>query len=110
MYGLDPVSHLFMSSYINNRYQCTKINGYTSSKLKLTYGTAKGSILGPLISILYVNDLFIDIENQKSVLMYADDTLLVNSGKSIDESLEESQTSLNIVSHWCLVERQSICL
>ena len=108
MYGLDPVNHLFMSSYINNRYQCTKINGYTSSKLKLTYGTAQGSILGPLIFILYVNDLFINIENQKSVLMYADDTLLVNSGKSIDESLEESQTSLDIVSQWCLQNKMTI--
>ena len=45
MYGFDSVSHSFMSSYINNRYQCTRINGHISSKLKLTYETAQRSIL-----------------------------------------------------------------
>ena len=63
-----------MSSCINNRYQCIKINGHMSSKIKLTYGTDQGSILGQLLFILYVNDLLIEIENKKSVIMYADDT------------------------------------
>ena len=44
----------FMESYIDSRYQCTKINGCTLSYLKLSYGAAQGSILGPLIFILYV--------------------------------------------------------
>ena len=61
LYGLDQTSQSFMSSYINNRYQCTKVNGYTSTKLKLTYGTAQGSIRGPLLFILYVNDLFMKL-------------------------------------------------
>ena len=45
--------------------------------MNLTYGTAQGSIFGPLLIILYVNDLFVEIEKQKSVLMYADDTLFI---------------------------------
>ena len=53
-----------------------KVNSYTSSELKLSYGTAQGSILGPLIFILYINDLFNEIEDNKSILMYADDTLI----------------------------------
>ena len=101
LYGLDPNSHTlnFMSSYINNRYQCSKINDYTSTKMKLTYGTAQGSILGPLLFILYVNNLFVEIENQKSVLMYADDTLLVNNGKTVADSIDNSQKALDVVTY-----------
>ena len=100
LYGLDSTSHTFMSSYINNRYQCSKINGYTSTKMKLTYGTAQGSILGPLLFILYVNNLFVEIENQKSVLMYADDTLLVNNGKkTVADSIDNSRKALDVVTY-----------
>ena len=108
LYGLDSNSHAFMSSYINNRYQCTKVNKYTSSKLKLTYGTAQGSILGPLLFILYVNDLFKEIEKQKTVFMYADDTLLLNTGKTIEEVMESSQKALDIVTKWCDSNKMSI--
>ena len=97
-----------MSSYINNRFQCTNVNGFTSSKMKLTYGTAKGSILGPLLFIMYVNDLFMEIENQKAVMMYADDTLLVNSGTTILESVEKSQKTLDIVNKWCILNKMTI--
>ena len=74
----------------------------------MTYGTAQGSILGPLLFISYVNDLFVEIENQKSVLMYADDTLLINNGKTVQEYMENSQKSLNIVSKWCDLNKMSI--
>ena len=97
-----------MSSYINNRFQCTKVNGFTSSKMKLTYGTAKGSILGPLLFIMYVNDLFMEIENQKAVMMFADDTLLVNSGTTILESVEKSQKTLDIVNKLCILNKMTI--
>ena len=108
MYGLEAKSYSFMESYINNRYQCTKVNGYTSTKSKLTYGTAQGSILGPLLFILYVNDLFKEIENQKTVLMYADDTLLMNSGISVPEAIVNSQRSLDIVVNWCQLNKMTI--
>ena len=51
-----------------------------------------------MLFILYVNDLFHDIyiENQKSVLMYANDTLLLNKGKTISETITNSQRSLDI--------------
>ena len=108
LYGLNCKCQAFMLSYIKNRHQCTKVNGYTSSELKLTYGTAQGSILGPLLFILYVNDLFKEINNQNSVFMYADDTLLLNSGKTRHESIENSQQTLNIVSKWCELNKMSI--
>ena len=58
MYGLDEMSQKFMLEYMASRKQTTTVNGFSSSQAQVTYGTAQGSILGPLIFILYVNDLF----------------------------------------------------
>ena len=101
MYGLNETSLSFMESYINNRYQCTMVNGFMSSRQKLTYGTAQGSILGPLIYILYVNDIFKEIDNDKAILMYADDTLLINSDVTVHDTCARSQEMLNTVVYWC---------
>ena len=49
-----------------------------------------------------------EIENQKSVIMYADDTLLVNTGKTLAETVENSQKSLDIVTKWCVLNKMSI--
>ena len=103
LYGLDENSLSFMRSYIDNRYQCTVVHGYTSTVQKLRYGTAQGSILGPLIFILYVNDLFKQIEKDKSILMYADDTLLINRGNNIHETISRSQDMLDKVVKWCRI-------
>ena len=51
LYGLDEKAIAFISSYFNNRYQRTKVDGHISKLNKVTYGTAQGSILGPLIFI-----------------------------------------------------------
>ena len=48
------------------------------------------------------------IENQKSVLMYANDTLLLNNGKTISETITNSQRSLDIVTKWCLLNKMTI--
>ena len=75
---------------------CTKVNGRTSSKLELSYGITHASILGPLLFIVYVNDLFNEIEDTRSILMYADD-----NGKGTEESIDKSQKVLDNVTSWC---------
>ena len=57
-----------------------------------------------------MNDLFIEIDNQKSVIMHihADYILLFNSGKTICESIENSQKSLDIVTNWYVSNKITI--
>ena len=57
--------------------------------------------------ILYVNDLFNDIKNKKFILMYADDTLLINSGTDIDESINKGQNVLE-VTNCCRLNKMMI--
>ena len=84
-----------MSNYMSNRVQTTTINGHISSPAKVTYGTAQGSILGPLIFILYVNDIFKSLIPDTSIYMYADDTLLVCKEKNAVNATEKAQKALD---------------
>ena len=75
----------FFRSYLENRKQCCIVNGQLSS---IKYGVPQGSILGPWLFILYVNDLPCCVENGY-ITMYTDDTSLSNSVKTCEDTKEK---------------------
>ena len=108
LYGMSDNCVSFLSSYINSRTQCSRVNGYDSPNAKLECGTAQGSILGPLFFILYVNDILKYLTNNKRLAMYADDTLLIGSGNTLESSIVACQEAMNEVYGWCLLNRLTI--
>lgn len=64
-----------LKSYSLGRKLCTNLNGYLSDTRSVEYGVAQGSVLGPLLFALYMNDLpsYFSVLNLR---MYADDTIL----------------------------------
>ena len=108
MYGLDDTSQKFMLEYMANRKQTTTVNGFSSSQAQVTYGTAQGSILGPLIFILYVNDIFNSLGKDNSIHMYADDTLLMCKDNDINTVTEKAQTVFRKMSVWCEANKLSV--
>ena len=108
MYGLNDVSQKFMLEYMATRKQTTTVNGFSSPQAKVTYGTAQGSILGPLIFILYVNDLFHSLDQENSIYMYADDTLLMCKANDIDTVTEKAQIIFQKMSLWCEANKLTV--
>ena len=61
------------ASYLSHRKQCCKVGGQTSTYEDITCGVPQGSCLGPLLFLVYINDLHLSL-NYSEVNMYADDT------------------------------------
>ncbi len=84
LYGLEEPSMNLLSSYLANRAQLCFVNGVLSGSMPISCGIPQGSILGPLLFLIYINDLPRSLE-YSSPRMFADDTTLTVSGKSIQE-------------------------
>ena len=66
--------HSFLKSYLSNRYQYVHINNYNSTLKNIKFGVPQGSVLGPILFLLYINDI---IKLQFDfVSLFADDTVL----------------------------------
>ena len=73
--GLSASTVKWLTSYFTNRKKCTVANGTTSEKAVITCGVPQGSILGPLLFLIYVNDLCHKIKNC-NIKLYTDDTMI----------------------------------
>ena len=80
-YGIRGVAHDFFKSYLTDRKQYTCVNGVESEWLWVLCGVPQGSVLGPLLFLLYTNDL--SYASNFSINLFADDTCLSMWHKNI---------------------------
>ncbi|XP_063418925.1 uncharacterized protein LOC134701720 [Mytilus trossulus] len=107
IYGFSEASVSFFKSYLNNRKQQVKICNVYSEQQHVKFGVPQGSILGPLLFVLFINDLPLCIENCETDL-YADDTTLHKSGKNIENIHDDVQEDLYRVEEWCKMNNMFI--
>ena len=98
IYQCDDNSSKWFRSYLTGRIQQTSVKGHLSETAVITAGVPQGSIMGPLLFILYMNDLPLHIDN--NIDMFADDSTLYTSGHNVDEIQHSLQTNLNAVTTW----------
>jgi hypothetical protein len=88
-YGINGKDHALCESYLNNRYIRTVIhnndnNNIASDWLRVRHGVPQGSILGPLLFLLYINDLPKIITKFSTPIIFADDTSILFSHSNIN--------------------------
>ena len=106
-YGIHGISLDWFKSYLSNRIQITKYNGIYSNEQKVTTGVPQGSILGPLLFLIYINDLPNCSRIFKAV-MFADDTSLTSTLTSFCISIPKSNYQFSIISRAINIELEKV--
>ena len=106
-YGIRGLAKDWVCSYLESRRQYVCINDSNSDCLDVKCGVPQGSILGPALFILYVNDMCNVSKSLKSIL-FADDTNLFYAGKDLDEVCKIVSRELNILHIWFKVNKLSL--
>ena len=94
-------------SYLTGREQYVRLDKGQSQKLPIDYGVPQGSILGPLLFLIYIND----ITNCSSLLkfiLFADDTSILCSNRNLEKLIEDINNELNILSDWFKANKLSL--
>ena len=98
-YGIIDHEYAFFKSYLSNRSQFVSCNKMISSVSDITLGVPQGSVLGPILFLLYVNDVSQHVYLGKANI-YADDTLIYYTGSTIKEIENVLQKCLDSVFEW----------
>ena len=100
MYNLDNNSFLWFQSYLTDRKQAVKINANSSDELTTEFGVPQGSILGPLLFLIYINDL--PLENPTGdTALFPDDATISVCNKNIDIAKQNFDLEGERTYNWC---------
>ena len=98
-YGIDGLEYLWFQSYLENRRQFCRVNGACSDLKDIDCGLPHGSCLGPLLFLIYINDLPLAF-HKCNLTMYADDTRICYASKNIGELNTIINRDLDCLNKW----------
>ena len=106
-YGIRGTALQWFNIYLTNRYQYVNYNNTTSNMKQIVYGVPQGSILWPLLFLLYINDIS-SVSNVFSSLLFADDTTLLYSSNNLQELSATVNNELSHIMQWLNANRLSL--
>ena len=97
LYGIQEIELNWFKNYLKDRQHATSFKGIISNSLPTNIGVPQGSILGPLLFLIYINDL---AENVNGTLLYTDDTTLINEDSNLEDLKEKATHTVNTAADW----------
>ena len=108
-YGIRGKLNEWFKNYLTNRSQYVLFNGQKSDIRDVTCGVPQGSILGPLLFILYINDLA-GVSEKLFCVLFADDTNVFLNDKDINKLFQNIEFELSKLYNWLLVNKLTLDL
>ena len=102
--GIRGIANDWLESYLSNRTQLVDIDDIKSSYQHVPCGVPQGSILGPLLYLIYVNDIW----KSCKIFSFADDTTLCVSSPNLDDLYDTINNDINKMHTWFCANRLSL--
>ncbi|CAF4883968.1 unnamed protein product [Pieris macdunnoughi] len=99
-YGVDGKASSLMNSYLKGRIQRVHVNGVTSPGSQVSMGVPQGSILGPFLFLIYINDLPFFVNEVHEMVLFADDTSLLFKVNRNNVLLDDVNNSISRIVNW----------
>ena len=106
-YGINDVSLRWFTDYLTDRSEKVIFNNTESNWLPLTAGVPQASILGPILFLLYVNDMLL-IDHLGDTILFADDTTNYESGVNVYEVIRTINRNLKLLREWFIANKLSV--
>ena len=108
-YGVRGCTLSLIESYLSNRLQKVSVLGEISDPLPVIYGVPQGSCLGPLLFLIYINDLG-KISNDSEIILFADDTNIFVQGRTKEAAYEMANKILDKIINYMTCNKLHINL
>ena len=105
--GIRGTPLRWFQSYLSERQQYVSFKATNSTKLKITCGVPQGSILGPLLFLIYINDLEKSLSKSRPIL-FADDTTILISNRNYNKLIEDTNKEIEKLHNWFSVNKLSL--
>lgn len=99
-YGIRGTVLEWFQSYLDNRMQQVRVGDIVSGLMATKYGVPQGSVLGPLLFIIYINDIVKSCPKGCNIKLFADDTIVYVTGVSCEEIEQKMNRWFNVIEEW----------